>query len=216
VRHKRRPWLDSDTLVLKVGGVAEKILKADSVRLPGRHNLLNVLAACCAVTHFGVNPDEMAEVARSFGGLPHRMEYVAEVGGVRYINNSMCTNIDAAVASISAFRAPLVVIAGGRDKGFDFEPFARVLATKARHVALIGESAGRIEAALESSGFSGCSTHRTLEEAVQAAGRAALAGDVVILAPACSSHDMFSDFEERGRRFTEAVRALAEDLAQVE
>jgi UDP-N-acetylmuramoylalanine--D-glutamate ligase len=208
-------WLDGGKLCVGGPGESRPLIDAGSIGLLGKHNIANVLAAAAAVLCLGVSPDAMARAAREFRGLPHRMQPVATVAGVEYINNSMCTNVEAAIASISSLGQPLVVIAGGRNKGFDFGPLARALRERARHVALIGESQGKLAQGLAALGFRDYSLHESLADAVAKARGVARPGDVVILAPACASQDMFSDFEERGREFVRAVRSLSEDAAPV-
>jgi UDP-N-acetylmuramoylalanine--D-glutamate ligase len=149
----------------------------------------------------------MLEALQSFPGLPHRSAWVADVAGVRYVNDSKGTNVGATIAAVEGLSGPLVLIAGGDGKNQDFTPLATAFAHKVRHVVLIGKDADAMARALEGS----CSIHRagSLDEAVVAAARVAQAGDTVLLSPACASLDMFRDYGHRGDVFAAAVRALA-------
>jgi UDP-N-acetylmuramoylalanine--D-glutamate ligase len=149
----------------------------------------------------------MLEELREFAGLPHRAQWVADVAGVRYINDSKGTNVGATLAAVGGLAGPLVVIAGGDGKGQDFAPLAGAFRGKVRTAVLLGRDAGLIETAL--AGI--CHTARvaSMDEAVRAAARFAKTGDTVLLSPACSSLDMFRDYAERGRVFAAAVQELA-------
>jgi UDP-N-acetylmuramoylalanine--D-glutamate ligase len=176
--------------------------------LPGAHSLENVMAASLAATVMGAHLTGMNRAVRHFPGVPHRMEFVAERDGVRYINNSMCTNVAAAVASLSTMDRPTVVIAGGADKELDFAPLAPFLCAKAKHLVLIGAAADKMEATFRARGYDAITRAETLQAAVQKARAIAKPGDAVLLSPACASFDMFRDFEARGEAFRQAVRAL--------
>lgn len=179
--------------------------------LPGVHSIENCLAAAAASLALGAPAGAIADAIRSFPGVPHRMEAVAEIRGVRYINNSMCTNVEAAVRSIAAVGRPAVVIAGGADKALDFAALGPAYRQHARHAVLIGHAADRIEAALRLAGFEDLSRAGSLEEAVVMACATAHAGDAVILSPGCASFDMFADFEARGEAFRRIVRRMEKD-----
>jgi len=182
--------------------------------LPGTHSQENVLAAACASVVFGAAPESVARAVREFPGIEHRMEKVARIGGVDYINNSMCTNVEAFVRSVEAVGGRPVVIAGGKHKGGSLEPMAEAVKRHAKHLVLIGESAGEIEEAVRRAGFSAITRSGSMEEAVAAAAAVAAPGDTVILAPACASFDMFSSFEERGQVFKNIVRVRSQDLGR--
>jgi len=202
--------LSRGTLTLSATGTAPAIsVPIGPLPLPGRHNLANVMAAVAMTSALGVGHGTIAVAVRAFKGVAHRMEFVEEVGGVRYINNSMCTNPAALVASVSAVETPLVAIVGGIHKGGDLTEFARALAEHARHVVLIGKSAPDIADALRAAG--GDTPHEfadTLPDAVARAAALARPGETVMLAPGCASFDMFTGFEQRGQVFRDAVRAL--------
>jgi len=199
-------FLDAGTVVLCQEDAAPIRISLDAMRLTGLHNRENALAALAAVYAAGVDPVRAADALASFANLPHRSEFVAEVRGVRYIDDSKATNPGAAIRSLAGFAEDLIWIAGGRDKKLAFDELADVAAKRVRAAVLIGESAQQLEAAL--AGRVDVCTAASLEEAVQRAARLAQPGDVVLLSPACASQDQFRDFHERGERFRAAVGEL--------
>jgi len=176
-------------------------------RIPGAHNRENAAAAAAAARALGVDASRIAEALRTFPGVAHRLEPVAEAGGVRYINDSKATNTAAAKRAVAAFDAPLHMILGGRGKGESYTELALDLAGRARRAYLIGETAADLATALELAGVDH-ELSGDLETAVRSAARNARPGDVVLLAPASASYDQFRDFEERG----DAFRRLAQEL----
>jgi UDP-N-acetylmuramoylalanine--D-glutamate ligase len=176
--------------------------------IPGPHNRDNAAAATAAARAAGIEDDAIAAALRSFPGVPHRLEPVGEVGGVRFVNDSKATNTAAARRALTAFDAPLHLILGGSDKGERFSEFAEDVAeADVAGAYLIGETAPALADALGAAGvpFRHCGT---LEVAVAEAARAASPGEVVLLSPACASFDQFANFEERGEAFRELVRSL--------
>ncbi len=188
-------------------GGDEPLLAARELRLPGAHNLANALAALATVLPLEIAPDTLREVLRAYRGLEHRLELVASVHGVNFVNDSKATNADSLAVALRSFDQPVVLIAGGRDKGQDFTPLAPLVTRAVRHLVLIGEGAPRLAAA-----WSGVSASRaaSLAEAVDLAYDVArrAGGGTVLLSPACASFDMFRDFEDRGRRFKAEVERL--------
>ncbi len=184
----------------------QRLMATGKLRLPGAHNILNFLAAATAAHLIGVASSAIAMVMSQFGGLPPRLELVADVDGVRYYNDSKATNPGAAIRSLAGFSENLVWIAGGRDKALAFGELADAAVKRIRAAVLIGESAKKLEAAL--AGRVDVCAAASIEEAVQRAAQLAQPGDVVLLAPACSSQDQFRDFQERGERFRAAVDEL--------
>jgi len=183
------------------------LLRVAEMKLSGGHNAANALAALALGEALDLPLAAMLAELQSFSGLPHRSQWVGEVRGVNYINDSKGTNVGATLAAVRGMNAPVVLLAGGEGKNQDFAPLGQALRGKLRHAVLIGRAADEIEAALQGV----CSIERcaTLQEAVHAAARAALAGDVVLLSPACASLDMFTDYAQRGAVFMQAVRELA-------
>lgn len=181
----------------------------DEMQLRGTHNVENVLAALAAGLACGVAPDSMRETLQRFAPVEHRLERVAEIDGVTFYNDSKATNVDAALKALEAFRddaGQIILIIGGRSKNAPYAPLVPLLREKARRVVVMGEDAERIENELREAAEIERATD--LEDAVGRAFAAAQAGDAVLLAPACSSFDMFANYEERGREFKRAVQEL--------
>ena len=176
-------------------------------RLRGPHNRANTACALAAARALGASEDGMADALRSFAAPANRLEDVRELRGVRYVNDSKATNVEATLQALASFEAPLHVILGGSLKGADFAPLARPLARGASAVYLIGEAAPRLRSAFVGTGIElvDCGT---LARAVKLAASVAAEGDVVLLSPACASYDQFRDYEERGERFRALVEAL--------
>ncbi|MGN6452547.1 MAG: UDP-N-acetylmuramoyl-L-alanine--D-glutamate ligase, partial [Steroidobacteraceae bacterium] len=183
------------------------LLRLAELRIRGAHNAANALAALALGEALALPLTAMLEELRSFAGLAHRSQWIADVRGVAYIDDSKGTNVGATVAAVAGMPGPLVLIAGGDGKNQDFTPLAAAFRGKVRHVVLIGRDAARIAAALE--GVCPIERCATLPQAVQAAARAARAGDTVLLSPACASFDMFRDYAHRAAVFAEAVQELA-------
>lgn len=204
---ERGVGFDAGAALLRDGDSLRRI-PLDDLRLVGAHNRDNALAALAALHAFGVDPDKGLDGLTSFRGLPHRCERVAERDGVTWVNDSKATNPGAACRSLEGFAGPVVWIAGGRNKGLAFDELARAATGRVRCAILIGEAAGEIERALADR----VEVRRApdLTAAVRLAGDAARRGDVVLLAPACASHDQFRSFEERGERFRALVRERVE------
>ncbi len=187
-----------------------KLFTADAIALKGAHNQENVLAACAMAILAGAAPDSLEASVRKFKGVEHRIEFVCEIDGVQYFNDSKATNVDATIKSLEAFPGGIVLIAGGKDKAGDFTVLQTLVRERVKHLVLIGQAAGKIREAL--SGTTEISQTGSMQEAVSACHRIAKAGDVVLLAPACASFDMFQDYEHRGRVFKDAVRSLKKGI----
>ena len=184
----------------------EPILPVSRMKISGVHNAANALAALALGEAAGLPLAASLSALESFPGLAHRSQWVADIGGVRYVDDSKGTNVGATLAAVSGLSGPLVLIAGGEGKGQDFAPLAAAFRSKVRHAVLIGKDAQAIEAVLAGV----CPTERaaTMQTAVAAAAAAARPGDPVLLSPACASLDMFRDYNHRGDEFAAAVRAL--------
>ncbi len=193
-------------IVFRDDGKEEVVLKREEVPLPGTHNLENVLAAVAATRLAGASSKAVREGVRSFVGVEHRLEFVAEVHGVRYYNDSKATNVDATLKALDAFPGRILVILGGKDKGSDYTLLQNALREKAILALLIGAAAGKIEGQI--AGSVAIERAGTLDRAVEIASQAARAGDVVLLAPACASFDQFQNYEHRGGVFKALVREL--------
>jgi UDP-N-acetylmuramoylalanine--D-glutamate ligase len=193
-------------IVFRRDGNEEGILDAKEIPLPGAHNLENALAAVVATRLAGAQPPQIAAGIRSFAGVEHRIEFVAEVRGVRYYNDSKATNVDATLKALESFAGRILVILGGKDKDSDYSQLRNALRKKAILALLIGAAADKIEKQIE--GSVAIERAGTLESAVDSAFHAAHSGDTVLLAPACASFDQFQNYEHRGRVFKELVRHL--------
>ncbi len=189
---------------------SERLIETARLGIHGRHNVANAMAALAIGHALGVAWQPMLETLQTFRGLRHRCEWVANVGGMDFYNDSKATNVGAAVAAISGFSRPgkknLILIAGGLDKDSDFAPLNDAVRESVKKVFLIGKDAKKIEDAL---GSALCCYSSDLSAAVRDAARTGSAGDVVLLAPACASFDMFKNFEHRGDEFIAAVKGLA-------
>ncbi len=189
---------------LTVGG--ERVVAASDVLVPGRHMLADVLGAALAARLIGVGTDAIGEAARTFAGVPHRLETVAEHDGVRWVNDSQATIPQAAIAALESFDAPIVLIAGGKDKGLEYAAFADAIAARCRAAVLIGETAAELEALI--AGRVPVRPAASMDEAVATAAGLAHRGDVALLSPAAASFDMFVDYAARGGAFRAAVEGL--------
>ncbi|HYL55951.1 MAG TPA: UDP-N-acetylmuramoyl-L-alanine--D-glutamate ligase [Gemmatimonadales bacterium] len=204
LRHPADGWYDASARRLRLGDHA--LLERDELRLLGDHNVANALAAALAVQEAGVAPRAIGEGLRSFRALPHRLELVREVGGVRWINDSKATNIASTVVAIEAMDRPFVLLLGGRHKGEPYTRLAPLLKDRCRLVLAYGEAGPLVERDLQ--GRVPLERGTTFEDVVARARRAARPGDAVLLSPACSSYDMFRNYEERGATFRKLVEAM--------
>jgi len=189
------------------GETEREILPVEEITLQGAHNLENVLAAVCIASLAGCPANKIRQAVHAFKAVEHRLEFVAEIAGVRYFNDSKATNVDATIKALESFPANIHLILGGKDKGSDYSVLNPLLRERVKQVYTIGAAAEKIAsqigqaAPIDPSG--------TLENALRRASAAAKPGDIVLLAPACASFDQFQSYEHRGRVFKEAVRALS-------
>jgi UDP-N-acetylmuramoylalanine--D-glutamate ligase len=197
-------YLRDEEIVFRTRKQEEVLLRREEISLPGAHNLENVLAAVTAARLEGAAVAAIAEAVRTFPGVEHRLEFVAEIGGVRYYNDSKATNVDATLKALEAFPGRILVILGGKDKGSDYSALQNALRERSVLALLIGSAAEKIEQQI--AGSVAVERAGTMERAVEIAGQAARRGDVVLLAPACASFDQFENFEHRGRVFKDLVR----------
>ncbi|MHB8908463.1 MAG: UDP-N-acetylmuramoyl-L-alanine--D-glutamate ligase [Syntrophales bacterium] len=176
------------------------------IHLPGSHNIENVMAAILAARECGAPPAAILRAVEEFRGIGHRIEYAGEKNGVRYYDDSKGTNVGAVVRALQSFSSPVILLLGGRDKEGDFETLAPLLRERVREMILFGEAREKINHLI--GGTVKTTLAATLKEAVGAAGKAALPGDVILLSPGCASFDEFTSYKERGRVFQELVREL--------
>ena len=199
-------YLEGDRIVTTVTGVRQEICRRSEIRIIGHHNVRNVMAAATYAVLCGCPLDAIRRVLATFPGLEHALEIVRERRGVRFVNDSKGTNVDATLKALESIDQPIWLIAGGRDKGGDFSRLAQAVGRRVTHVILIGEAAPLLRQAWE--GVATMTEADTLRDAVECAAQRAAPGDVVLLSPACASFDMFADYQDRGRQFKALVHAL--------
>ena len=195
----------------------QPLFPLQSLRLRGRHNRQNAVAAAAVACACGVTPEAIAFAVESFAGVPHRLEQVATLEGADYYNDSIATTPERTLAGIRSFDEPLVLLLGGRDKRLPLEELAGEALRRCRAVVVFGESAGKLEAALREAKRSQGKAARivragTLDEAFEAARRAARPGDAVLLSPACTSFDAYENFERRGEHFRSLVGRYVKEV----
>jgi len=197
---------ESILFVPREGAKPEPVMPVAEISLAGAHNVENVLAAVCAAKLAGVESETIRAAVRDFKAVEHRLEFVREVGGVRYYNDSKATNVDATMKAVEAFAGGIHLILGGKDKGSDYRVLEPLLRERVKTVITIGSAAEKIEHQLD--GVVKIERAETLQRAAAYAHEVAAAGDTVLLAPACASFDQFENYEQRGRVFKELVQAL--------
>jgi UDP-N-acetylmuramoylalanine--D-glutamate ligase len=203
---QRGVYLNDGEIVSNVWGEAEPIIRLDALRLKGAHNLENVMAAVAMTLLCGCSAECIRQTLIQFKGLPHRMELVREVGGVKYLNDSKGTNVGAVMKSLEGLTAPVVLIAGGKDKEGDFTPLRELVQKKVKRLILLGEAQEKMARCF--------ATHPAVERvdsmdrAVERAAASAEPGDIVLLSPGCASFDQFRDYQHRGDVFKQAVMRL--------
>ena len=207
--------LVGDTLTLiDLDGVQHPIVKRQAIKLRGWHNLSNILAACLLAHEAGVSIETMQQVIADFTGVPHRLQFIRDLNGVHYYNDSIATSPERLMAGLRSFHKPLILLAGGYDKHLPWEEAARLMLHKAHTVVLFGAAADLIAGMIKRVRPEIVNTktivqqYGTLDQAVVVAAQIAQAGDVVLLSPGCASFDAFRDFAERGKRFNELVMGL--------
>ena len=204
---------ESGSIFISEKGKRAPVGQVDELKVEGLANLENALAACAVSHAAGADAAAIGRALAAFEGVPHRMEPVAEVGSVRYINDSKGTNVSATLKALGGIGSPVTVILGGRDKNSDFSPLAAVIREKNCRVILIGEAAGKIAAALGD--YGAVKKAADMDEAVRLAESVSRPGDTVLLSPACASFDMFKNFEERGESFRRAVASLKPGMGAI-
>lgn len=205
---ERGAYLEGDRLVFAADQERHEFLKRSELILPGEHNVANFLAAATFSHLMGASWQGIREVGRTFSGVPHRLEFVADIGGVRYYNDSIATTPDRTLAALRSFQDPIILIAGGSDKQLSFAQLGQVIHTEVKQLLLIGLTALKIRQAVLAQGDFPLETLENLEQAVGKAHKVALPGDIVLLSPACASYDQYPNFMVRGAHFRELVHAL--------
>ncbi len=202
----RGAFADKDAVFLNVDGTKVKICTKGEVSIKGEHNIENIMAAVLLASCFNINPDVMRKVVTNFKGLPHRFEYAGSKDGITFINDSKSTSVGATIRALESLELPVLLIAGGRDKGSDFTLIKDLVREKVREVVLLGEAGPKIRKALD--GVTDFKKAGSMDEAVQCAYTSAVQGDCILLSPMCASFDMFHNFEERGEEFKKSVRRI--------
>ncbi len=204
----RGGWIENNFLLINLGDGNEEITSTSEMVMRGAHNYPNVLMSSIAARVMDISINQISRTCKSFPGVEHRLEFVREMNGVKFINDSKATNVDSVIVAVQSFTEPIIIIAGGRDKGSPYDPLFTLVSSQVKKMILIGEAADRMENAFR--GKTIISRARSMEEAVQEAQRSATKGDIVLLSPACASFDMFKNFEHRGEVFKQAVMQLKE------
>lgn len=200
-------FLRNGTVMIAREGTGTEVVKAEEISIPGAHNLLNAMAAALAAHVTEIPVASMRATLRNFPGVEHRLEFVRELDGIEYVNDSKATNVDSVWYALQSFRKPLVLLLGGRDKGNDYSRLRDLVREHVRALVAIGESAEKVRLAFQ--GIVPVTVCGSMEEAVRTARRLAERGDVVLLSPACASFDWFENFEHRGRVFKDLVAQLS-------
>ena len=199
-------YLDRDRIMTTVSDGPLEVCRRDEIKIIGNHNIENVMAAATYALLSGCSLDVIRQVLREFPGLEHALEIVRERRGVRFVNDSKGTNVDATLRALESIDQPIWLIAGGRDKGGDFTRLAPAIRQRVKRLILIGEAMPLIADAVQ--GYQAIDRASTLREAVELATAGATAGEVVLMSPACASFDMFADYQDRGRQFKALVHSL--------
>lgn len=201
-------FVKNGIITVKTEDVCINVAHIDDIYIKGKHNLENALAATAAAFCLGVAPKNIGATLERFTGVAHRLEFVREVAGVSYINDSKGTNPDSTIKALEAYKKPIILIAGGKNKGSDFTKLAKLIKKKVHSLILVGETASNLREAVKKQGFTAAYQVDSFPETVTLAQRLAQPGDVVMLSPACASWDMFNDYEERGDLFKKLVNEL--------
>lgn len=208
---KEGVYLHNQEIVVKHDRLDQSVCPAASVAIKGKHNLENAMAAVASAIVLGVSPQSVAHTLATFPGVAHRLELVREINGVQFINDSKGTNPDASIKALEAYDRPIVLIAGGYNKGSEFSHLAQVIKRKVKSLVLIGETAHKLAQAVTEVGFTDFYYAADFPEAVNKAYGLAQPGQIVLLSPACASWDMFDNYEQRGEKFKELVHELAKN-----
>jgi UDP-N-acetylmuramoylalanine--D-glutamate ligase len=199
-------FVENEKLVTSLGGVKTEVIDINQIFIKGIHNLYNSMAAALAGQLLGVKADSIQSTLKTFEGVEHRLEFVRELNNVRYYNDSKATNVDSVWYALQAFRKPIVLLLGGRDKGNDYSLLTKLVKKQVKAIVAIGESADKVEQAFR--GASPITKATSMDDAVAIARSLAQSGDVVLLSPACASFDWFKNYEQRGQVFKELVKNL--------
>ena len=208
-KFERGIYLDDDNNIIVNNEIEEiALLKADQLSLPGGHNLENCMAAIGLTLALGVEIEVLVKVLKTFKAVEHRLEYVDTVKGVKYVNDSKGTNPDSTIKAVQSYKDPIILIAGGYDKGSDFNELFEIAKDYVRSVVILGQTGDLIEDTARKHGFTDLYRVNDLKEAVEKSAQIAKEKDIVLLSPACASWGMYNNYEERGREFKNLVADL--------
>jgi UDP-N-acetylmuramoylalanine--D-glutamate ligase len=199
-------WIDHGMICATIGDALHEIVPVNQLGIPGAHNQYNALASILTALALGVDPASIRKTLKAFAGVEHRLEFVREVHGVKYVNDSKATNVDSVWYALQSYETPIVLMLGGRDKGNDYSRLYSLVDRHVRAIVAIGESSATVVRAFE--GRKPVTVAENMVEAVSVSASLAHTGDVVLLSPACASFDWFDNYEHRGRIFKELVRSL--------
>ncbi|AFS78310.1 UDP-N-acetylmuramoylalanine--D-glutamate ligase MurD [Gottschalkia acidurici 9a] len=207
---KKGLYIKDDYIVINDGKEITKVIKYDELKIPGKHNLENALSSIAICWALGIDIEIIRNTLRSFEGVEHRLEFVKEINGVKFYNDSKGTNPDASIKAIEAINSPIILIAGGMDKGGEFEEFISSFDGKVKVLVLLGETAEKIKETAINKDFKNIYIVKDIKEAVKKSFEISDIGDNILLSPACASWDMFKSYEERGDEFKNSVLTLRE------
>lgn len=199
---------DNNFIVINLANVEVEIMKVDDLSLPGGHNLENCMAAIGVALGLGIDKEIIVEVLKTFKAVEHRLEFVDEVDGVKFVNDSKGTNPDSTIKAVQSYTNPLILIAGGYDKGSDFNELFKIASQNVKTVISLGQTAKLIEETAKANGIERVINVENMSQAVEKALEVSNEGDLVLLSPACASWGMYNNYEERGDDFKECVRKL--------
>ncbi len=204
---KQGAFLSGDEMIVRFGRERDEVMSCDKIGIPGPHNLMNAMAAVLIARSFGIEYESIRKTLMTFKGVEHRIEFVRELNGVKYYNDSKATNVDSVKYALRSFKEPIILIAGGKDKGNDYAAIKDLVKEHVKFIVTVGDGAKNLEKA-----FKGIvplhPAEYSMGQAVEIAKSLAESGDVVLLSPACASFDMFDNYEHRGRVFKELVNKL--------
>ena len=204
---KNGAYLEGDNVITRIGREREVLIDKNEIGILGPHNLMNAMAASLLARAMGIEFDVIRDVLKSFKGVEHRIEFVKELDGIKYFNDSKATNVDSLKYALQSFKEPIILIAGGKDKGNDYSLIKDLVKEHVKAIISIGDGAKKVEKAFKDIVPVHSGGH-SMEAAVELARKEASKGDVVLLSPACASFDMFDNYEHRGKVFKEIVNNL--------
>lgn len=203
-------YLEKDQIIWNYKGLKETVMNKNDIKIPGRHNLQNIIGVIAVAKAFGIDNTTIRNTIKNFTGVEHRLEYVDNINGVKFYNDSKGTNVDSTIKAIEGLEGPINLIAGGKDKGGKFDKLINSFDNKIMNLIVLGETSDKIEKTAKKYGYNNIIKVKDMKEAVQEAYKNAKENYTVLLSPACASWDMYKSYEIRGKDFKENVEALKE------